>query len=48
MRVFLLIAVLLAAVGVSLALYRLSGGHLIVFALPLVLAGPVALRRRRG
>jgi len=48
MRLLLLIAFLVAAVGVSAALYRVSGGHLIVFGLPLVLVGPLAWRRRRG
>jgi hypothetical protein len=40
--------VLLGAVALSVALYLLTGGHLLVFALPLVLAGPVVWRGRRG
>lgn len=46
MRLLVLLAVLAAAIAVSVALYALSGGHLIVFGLPLILVGPLAWRRR--
>jgi len=48
MRATTIILVLLGAIALSAALYWLSGGHLIVFALPLALVGPVVWSRRRS
>lgn len=48
MRLLIFLAVLAAAVTLSVGLYYLSGGRMIVFGLPLVLVGPLAWRRRRG
>jgi hypothetical protein len=47
MRILVLLLVILVAVALSAALYRLSGGHLVFFGLPLVVLGPLAWRRRR-
>ena len=48
MRPLVLLLVLLGAIALSVALYWLSGGRLIVFALPLVFVGPLVWRRRRS
>ena len=49
MRLLVFLAVLVAAIALSVGLYHLSGGHLIFFGLPLIVAGPLAWRRgRRG
>ncbi len=48
MRVVTLLLVLAGAVALSAGLYLLSGGRVIFFALPLVFAGPLMWRRRRG
>jgi hypothetical protein len=47
MRLPTMILVLLAAVASSAALWWLSGGRLVIFALPLVVAVPFLGRRRR-
>lgn len=47
MRLAVLVLILLTAVALTVVLYRLSGGRLIVFGLPLVLVGPLAWRGRR-
>ncbi|HEY5676495.1 MAG TPA: hypothetical protein VIR81_06920 [Myxococcales bacterium] len=47
-RLAILLLVLIGAVALSAALYWLSGGRLVLFALPLVFAGPFVWRRRRG
>jgi hypothetical protein len=47
MRLQVMILVLLAAVGLSAALYWLSGGRWLVFALPLVVVVPLLGRGRR-
>lgn len=47
MRAPVMLLVLLSAVALSVALYWLSGGRLIVFALPLLLAVPLGWGRRR-
>ena len=47
MRASIMLLVLLAAVGFSVGLYLLSGGRLIVFALPLLFAAPLLGRGRR-
>lgn len=48
MRLPVMILVLLAAVALSAALWWLSGGRVLVFALPLVVAVPLLGPRRRG
>jgi len=48
MRLPVMILVLLAAVALSVALYWLSGGRLLIFALPLVVAVPFLGRGRRS
>ncbi len=48
MRVLVFLAVLAAAIALSVALYELSGGHVLFFGLPLILVGPLAWRSRRG
>lgn len=48
MRLATMLLVLAGAVALSVLLYILSGGRLIVFALPLVLAGPFVWRGRRS
>jgi hypothetical protein len=47
MRLPTMILVLLAAVASSAALWWLSGGRLVIFALPLVVAVPFLGRQRR-
>lgn len=41
-----MILVLLAAVAISVALWWLSGGRVLFFGLPLVVAAPMLWRRR--
>lgn len=48
MRPMTLLLVLAGAVALSVMLYVLSGGHLILFALPLAFAGPFIWRGRRN
>jgi hypothetical protein len=49
MRLATLLLVLAATIALSVALYALSGGRVLFFALPLVFVGPLAWRgRRRG
>ena len=48
MRVVSLFLVLAAALALSWGLYAATGGHVLVFALPLVFVGPMVWRRRRG
>jgi hypothetical protein len=47
MRVLTLLLVLAGALALSWAIYALSGGRAIVFALPLVFVGPLVWRGRR-
>lgn len=47
MRLPVMILVLAAAAALSVVLYWLSGGRLIVFALPLLLVVPFGWGRRR-
>jgi len=47
MRLMTMLLVLAGAAALGLMLYVLSGGHLILFALPLVLAAPLSWRGRR-
>jgi hypothetical protein len=47
-RLGILLLVLLGAAALTWALYVLSGGRVVFFALPLVFAGPLVWRRRRG
>jgi hypothetical protein len=48
MRLPILLLVMAGACAVSALLWWASGGRVLFFALPLVLAGPLAWRRRRG
>jgi hypothetical protein len=48
MRLATVLLVLFGAVALSVALYALSGGHVVFFALPLVVAAPFIWRGRRG
>jgi hypothetical protein len=48
MRLATMFLVLGCAVAIGVALYFLSGGHVVLFVLPLVLAGPLIWRGRRG
>jgi hypothetical protein len=48
MRIATLLLVLVAAIALSVVLYWVSGGRLIVFGLPLIFAGPFVWRGRRG
>ena len=47
MRLTTMLLVLARAVALSLVLYALSSGHLILFVLPLVLAAPLFRRGPR-
>jgi hypothetical protein len=48
MRVTSLILVLAGAAALTAALWWLTGGRAFVFVLPLVLAGPLVWRGRKG
>lgn len=48
MRLATMLLVLIGALALSVALYALSGGHVVFFALPLVFAAPFVWRGRRG
>jgi preprotein translocase subunit SecF len=47
MRPIALLLIALVAVGVSVALYLVTGGHLLFFALPLLFGLPLLAWRRR-
>jgi hypothetical protein len=47
MRIVTLLLVLAGALALSGAIYALSGGRAIVFALPLAFVGPLVWRGRR-
>ncbi len=47
MRVAAMLFVVLAALGLSVAVYKATGGHFVFFFLPLLFGLPL-LRRRRG
>ena len=48
MRLLIFLVILAAAIALSVALYLLSGGHVVFFGLPLILVGPLAWRGRRS
>ncbi|HKR90534.1 MAG TPA: hypothetical protein VJS38_20385 [Phenylobacterium sp.] len=48
MRLATMLLVLAGAVALGVVLYVLSGGHVVLFVLPLVFAGPLIWRGRRG
>ena len=48
MQLATMLLVFAGAVALSVALYVLSGGHVVLFVLPLVIAGPLIWRGRRS
>ena len=46
MRPMTMILIVLAAIGVSIVVYRLTGGHFVFFFLPLLFGLPFLGRRR--